>query len=364
VSGAASVLIFSFLGVWGRTCPHFIYIRVIHRKVKIALMKRSFTRRFFGVFMYCKGFKGVLRSTNFQSYSLALVRVRCKKWSCLYCAEKNALMWRVSLTRQMIEMSNIKAGSIRIKKHRKMIYFMPADKCKIKPSIAAIAQKRTFSRWAFFTVTVALRNHKGMTPDERLEKSALIFKHNADRLMKRLRRQYGSFAYVRVLEQCANGQLHAHFIGNIKFTDLIQEPHKGKDKKTAVLVSVSPSLKKVVIECGFGWASHAENLSSEGDDWSAKRVVGYITKYITKSDERITDFCRTEKIRKMQTSRHFISPFNDKNKGDSEADWFISLPIHISMAEDLKFSVYDLNRKKELTADDFTLSDYYPKIEE
>jgi len=237
------------------------------------------------------------------------------------------MMWRVSLTRQMIE--------------------------KFKDE-----------KWSFFTVTVALKGHKAMTPDERLEKSALIFKYNADKLMMRLKRKWGKFAYVRVLEQCANGQLHAHFIASFWFDDLTQEYHKAKDKKTRVVVSISPSLKKSVIECGFGWASHAENLSSGGETWSPKRVVGYITKYITKSDERITDFCRTEKIRKMQTSRHFISPFNDKDKEDSDAEWYISVPIHYTLAQSLDFSVYDLNRKKQLEPQDFGLSEYYPQLED
>lgn len=275
---------------------------------------------------YCKEFKGVLRSTNFQNHALSLVRVRCKKWSCPYCAEKNAMMWRVSLTKQIME-------------------------------------KFGLTKWGFFTVTIGLKDFHSLSPDERLKRSSIIFKKNCDRLMKRLRRQYGNFAYVRVLEQCKNGQLHAHFLAHIHFADLYKEPRKAKDKKTVYMVSVSKSLKKAVIECGFGWASHAENLSDAEGNWEAKRVVGYITKYITKESELIAEFCRDHKIRKMQTSRHFISPFNDKNKEDSEADWFISVPIHITLAQSIDFDVYDLNRKKTLSPDDFTISEYYPPDE-
>jgi len=275
------------------------------------------------------------------------------------------MMWRVSLTKQIIALSNVKAGKIYPKRKEKkpLIMLRKVKKNRLRGSLIAIHLKKMWQNWAFFTVTIALKKHKNMTPDERLEKSALIFKKNADRLMKRLRRQYGNFAYIRVLEQCVNGQLHAHFLANLRFLDLIKEPHKARDKKTVVMVSVSPSLKKTVVECGFGWASHAENLESNGETWEAKRVVGYITKYVTKEDGRISDFCRTEKIRKMQTSRHFKSPFNEE-KEEGDADWFISAPVHITLAQHIDFSLYDLNRKKEVSRGDYALSDYYPAKED
>lgn len=272
--------------------------------------------------MYCKNFQGIVRTDEIAPYKLTLARVRCKQWSCLYCAQKNAQMWRVALTRQMID-------------------------------------KFPNEKWSFFTITVHLKEHKNLSEEERSRKSARVFRDNADALMKRLKRQHGNFAYVRVLEEHKQGGLHAHFVASFHFDDLKKE--KRKDK----YVTISKSLKKHAIDCGFGYITHAENLidKENNEQWASKRVVGYVTKYVTKDSEHFTDFRSGLNIRKIQTSRQFISPFNPKYK-EQDITWHIGFPIHVSLAEELDFSIYDLNRKKQLEPNDFAGNGHYPSKED
>lgn len=271
--------------------------------------------------MYCKKFRGVLRSNNFQYYKLSLVRVRCKMWSCGYCAEKNSRMWRYSIIKQVHE-------------------------------------KFPNEQWSFFTITISLPDFDTLKRRERAIKSAKIFRDNANTLMMRLKRQYGKFQYIRVLESHKSGQLHAHFLANFTFTDLEQE-NRGKGKE----VSISASLKEHAIACNFGWVTHAENLQDDSGAWSPVRAVSYVTKYITKDSQMIVAEHKNLGVRKIVTSRGFISPFNSKNKKESDATWYIASPVSKPIAEEIGLeNIFDVNRKKTLEEVDFT-GDYYPPKE-
>jgi len=271
--------------------------------------------------MYCKKFRGILRSNNFQHYKLSLVRVRCKMWSCAYCAEKNSRMWRYSIIKQ-------------------------------------VHDKFPDSQWSFFTITISLPDFDTLKRRERAIKSAKIFRDNANTLMMRLKRQYGKFQYIRVLESHKSGQLHAHFLANFIFTDLEQES-RGKGKE----VSISASLKEHAIACNFGWVTHAENLQDEGGAWSPVRAVSYVTKYITKDSQMIVAEHKNLGVRKIVTSRGFISPFNPKNKQESDATWYIASPVSKPIADEIGLdNIFDVNRKKTLEEIDFT-GDYYPPKE-
>jgi len=271
--------------------------------------------------MYCKKFRGILRSNDFQNYKLALARVRCKMWSCGYCAEKNARMWRYAIIKQVHE-------------------------------------KFPHMKFCFFTITISLPNFDDLKKKERAIQSAKIFRDNADTLMKRLKRQYGKFEYIRVLESHKSGQLHAHFLASFQFSDLGQES-RGKGK----YVSISASLKQHAIDCNFGWVTHAENLQDEGGAWSAVRAVSYVTKYITKDNEMIVSEHKNLGVRKIVTSRGFISPFNPKNKAETDSTWYIASPISYPAATEIGLEdIFDVNRKKTLEESDF-ISDYYPSRE-
>ena len=212
------------------------------------------------------------------------------------------------------------------------------------------------------TITIRLKNSKILNKKTLERRSAYLIRKNADKLMKRLKRQYGKFEYVRVLEQHKSGQLHIHIMASFHFSDLYFEK-RGGDKK----ISVSKSLKNHALACGFGYITHAENLvDADGQAWVAKRAVSYITKYITKDTKSFDALRKGLGVRKIQTSRGILSPFNAKNKNeDDETVWFMSQTVHISEAKNIGFSkVFDVNRKKTLEKSDFNNDDLrYPSDE-
>lgn len=275
---------------------------------------------------------------------------------------KNATQWRYAIIKQVVEKTSSKC-KISIKRHNRPLILTIRYKKPLKPILAAIKAKKEWSSWSFFTVTVALKDFDSLSEETRAKKSAYIFKMNSDKLMKRLKREYGNFQYIRVLEQCENGQLHAHFLATLKFTDIKME-HRSDGKE----VSISPILKAHLTACGFGWVSHAENLQDkDGLLWSAKRSVSYVTKYMTKETGEFNEYRSGLHVRKIQTSRGILSPFNPKfnHKQEDSADWFISVGIHKKLAEEIGLEkIYDVNRKKTLEDSDFLLDDYYPPNEE
>lgn len=275
-----------------------MFIRVIHRNRELLLS-------FFGDDMnYCDNFNGVMISYDKSKNTTFLSVSRCKSWYCEYCAVKNKRRWR---------------------------------------AVIIDAINRSGKKWSWFTLTAKGNSHKAPNSNKcTLDNLA----NNWDRFVKRLRRRYGSFSYVRVYEKHNSGNYHLHCLCSFWFDD-IKTRRKGTDKE----YNDSPELRKIATDCGYGYMTHADNIDGHGG-----YVAGYITKYMTKMEnEQREDFGR---VRRIQTSRDI------KYKSvNTELEWRHMDAFYLDdMSKELGLGheVWNLNENRHMSFDDFESTNIYP----
>lgn len=174
-------------------------------------------------------------------------RLRCKQWTCDYCAEKNAKMWQFLLIKRLPEVSQ---------------------------------------DWYFVTLTAH--------PEVRSEYASLDnIRAKIDRLIKRVRRVWGNdIEYVRVFEPHPTSKaIHVHFIMS-GITPFVVPGYSVKLRPMAVGVlsrkghrgtwSTQTWFKMVCHELKMGYMAHVKHL--EGN---AEKTAFYITKYSTKDQGSI-----------------------------------------------------------------------------
>lgn len=262
---------------------------------------------------YCKRFKRIVVSYD-DPQSNKLARARCKMWVCPYCANINRKRWRahiiVTLNKPEFE-----------EKH-----------------------------WCFATITLPRWVHKKATVEERIENSIEFYRKHWDSLMKRLKREYGKFSYIRVIEEHQSGVLHIHFLFSVWLTDI--EDH-GSQK-------YSQTFKEHLVSTKFGYINHQVNIvDKEGNKANAGLVTAYITKYMTKTTQAFHDAVHGKRVRRIQTSRDIGSP---KDISGNEVWWIkkhiTEYDLYIAQTADKDF--IDINTGSKITYDDFLDSDIYP----
>ena len=124
--------------------------------------------------MGCKNIKGIVyTSDNDKDHVNDFARIRCKQWTCGYCALKNRQQWRAVIFKFINN----------------------------NPDLS----------WSFWTITLP----SYVTSDG----SYQFIREDWDKLIKALRVQYGDFSYVRVLENHKSGKLHVHMLASIRIAD-------------------------------------------------------------------------------------------------------------------------------------------------
>lgn len=272
---------------------------------------------------YCKRINAiVITRYNLPNTDRKLLsHLRCKQWDCPYCAKKNKSIWR------------------------KAIYeFLKCNPDKF---------------WSFHTFTIKFR--KDYNREQRLLQSINQIKRRWEALLKRLKRRYGKFSYVRVLEMHEHGGLHIHLLASFRIPE--NDLGKYKRKSDGKIVQYVRWLKKsdaesgnksVLVSLGFGYITSSENAFG-----NEAQVTSYITKYLTKEDERLIERLKDNRIRVVQTSRDIKSPMNET----SEYSWDVrkAITCHDYL---LTAVITDVNEKKDITIND--LEDYggvYPDYE-
>lgn len=202
---------------------------------------------------------------NIDAGHAVMSRLRCKKWSCEFCAEQNKQMWRSHLKKRIGKIGGA---------------------------------------WYFVTLTA----HENLRSAEMSLKN---IRDNIDRLMKRLRRIYKELDYVRVYERHQTGAYHAHIVfhglsarvtrtvmpnGAVTFQDNYAAGNRHS-------WSIRTWFKKTCRAMGMGYMVDCQRI----DD--IRRVVNYICKYLTKAQQDITE----KNLRHVQTSRRIGSPVERKN---------------------------------------------------
>lgn len=256
---------------------------------------------------FCETLKMVAWTRPDADENVLLARLRCKMWSCDYCAGQNQRIWRAFLLKRLPEVS---------------------------------------AYWRLMTLTA----HE----DDRTQAGSLAnIRTNIDRLMKRMRRSFGKISYVRVFEPHQNNAVHAHFI----VSGLPDRVTRRRNKQGTVIFSRAKAvssektwgiltyLKHTCRALGMGYMADISPLVSSHD-----KAVFYITKYLTKAQSLIE--CRN--LRRVQTTRDIGSP-----KPESEYFWRAE-PFITARDFHPGDVIYDITAGVYLEAEYWSEHDTYP----
>ena len=256
--------------------------------------------------MYCKKFP-----MHALSDTSKLIRLRCKKWSCEFCAEINKREWRYHLR----------------------------DKFK------------DFDQFSFITITcLGWQHRENMT-------LAMLMK-SWPNLRKRLKRAFGKFSYVRVFEQHKSGEFHLHAL--ITYCPRDAFTAQGKRSKAWSKVGRAwryrgegyAELLHHVNELGLGYVCDLTPLLCDEKHGQANGVIAYVTKYMHKQ-ERLMKGVRWVQCDKGTPKRGRV--------GDDV--WEL---CHRVTAETLDYhegQINDLTRRKIITYDDLVDGSYPPPLD-
>lgn len=217
---------------------------------------------------YCKKYSKVWWTYDNEKKIVSMGRLRCKQWSCPYCAIVN--------------------------------------RSEVKQFLLTTLSKMD-GDWYFMTLTA-----RGETRGKIESYKQLA--HGIDVLIKRFNRIFGRVDYVRVYEKHPKSEaLHAHFLlrGVLPFVQVtVSRNHKKKYIASSTRAAkrgfwgLWTLVKKLSHECGMGYIAHIEKVST-GDD-GLSNVARYVTKishYLTKDAQDID----VKGLRHVQTSRQIGS---------------------------------------------------------
>jgi hypothetical protein len=240
-----------------------------------------------------------------------VVHLRCGMWDCDYCADINRKKWRVFLFDRLPQVSKA---------------------------------------WSMLTITCDSPQHASKT-------TLSYVVANFDKLMKRLKRLWGSFEYVRVYERHKSGEFHAHLLISYIPSDY---PKKSVWRKLRGRVAYRGAayyqLKTACVEVGFGEQVDISPVLEDGYDGykvpaNPAIVASYVTKYMSK------DMANMPKgTRRIQTS----SGIGALPKSDGLLRF---TKRHFLLVDDVVgYTVYDNNYKRPITSDDFLQDATYPPM--
>lgn len=252
--------------------------------------------------LYCENFKALAVQKTEIDHTREIIRLRCKQWTCPYCASKNREIWRAKLIHHI----SVRKGD-----------------------------------WCWFTLT-AHGKKRGA------EKSLANLRGAWDTVMKRMKRKYGDFEYARIYEKHADGSYHIHAIASFNFDDLRYRISR-KDKTRT---SISSWLQKTAWELGIGMYTHADNIVQ--NELHSGYVASYITKYIVKLDTSTKS--ELGRIRHIQTSQNWIV-----RKYEKLGQFAFKQGIYYDdIIQALGYEYIDVQNKHAVTLDDFDLTYIYP----
>lgn len=239
--------------------------------------------------MFCTQFQ-LCAWRNDGEHRILFMRLRCKKWSCEVCAEKNRSIWTAFLMGQLPIVSDV---------------------------------------WYLLTLTAHSRLRSAAKSLENIRK-------NIDRLMKRIRRVFGKVEYVRVYEPHPTSEaVHAHMVVS-GLCDWVAIGASSKHKAMAIGIidrpyrdgihTVQTWLKDTAQALTMGYQASVEKVDSP------RNAVGYVVKYLTKAQSLIN----VKGLRHVQTTRRIGSP-----SVEAEDNWQVGYALR-SVDLDAQATVVDI----------------------
>lgn len=211
----------------------------------------------------CKNYLKVAYTMTGRKQAL-LTRLRCKRWTCDFCAKKNAGMWQYWLIKRLPEVS---------------------------------------SEWYLVTLTAHEKTRTTLSSLDNL-------RTRIDALIKRMKRVFGEdIEYVRVYEKHPTSEaVHVHFImaGLLPYV-AVGCSSKLQPMAVGVLTrngrngvwAIKTWIKKTCRELGMGYIADAKMLKG-----SPEQAAYYVTKYLTKDMQAID----VPYLRHVQVTKGIGSP--------------------------------------------------------
>jgi len=261
-----------------------------------------------GMWGRCLNIKGIVADLS-DNHKWYLARIRCKQWSCEYCATVNKRKWRKHICEEIQTMD-------------------------------------THEKWWFVTITAHKKAHKARFKLATLRNMQRGLKRLYDRLRRQVVKGTEKMEYVRVYECHKTGKFHAHIIIRATFKSAsITTDAKGNDK------GFTRWLKDNCSALGMGNQASAKMIRVENYGHHVL-VAAYVTKYLTKQAQ---DFGIMPKgLRRVQCSSGFGALDDEPKDHDFE------IVTGIYKQDLIMRDIVDLNLHKTITVSDFGNSYIYP----
>jgi len=189
-----------------------------------------------------------------------LIKASCKKWSCPVCGARNTRKWIA----RAINGTRVLGG-----------------------------------KWYFMTLTPHPHAKKNGWSLKNLQKGI-------PKLLKRMKRAFGKFEYLRTYEPFKDGEWHSHFIINVQMDwTLVVDTRTGKE------TGECQWLEDNAAECGMGWKTDYQEIKSPAG------TAFYVAKYCTKS--LLFSDTWPKGLRRIQTSQSW--PKLPELKDETAIDW-------------------------------------------
>lgn len=226
----------------------------------------------------CKNFKGLAVAPGETGSDLLIARLRCKEWSCDFCAQINQSIWRAHIIDRVNKMGG---------------------------------------EWLFITVTAHQKAHAA---GKTLENLKSAWKKLYDRLRYKFPGQKLEYVwlYERHTSKRGAGKLRsaAKSVDTYHIHAIVRASIAGRNKWNArknywYHPEMHNWLKDNAAAVGAGYMCHCAKI----EDGNGGLVSAYITKYMTKAAQTLGRFPKY--AHRIQTSRGFGSPKPPK----SELEW-------------------------------------------
>lgn len=253
---------------------------------------------------FCPNFSAIAVQASANGSKRYIARLRCKMWTCEFCAAKNRQIWRARLIHH----------------------------------IAA-----TGGAWTWWTLTA----HRYARGEER---SLANLRKGWDKIYLRMKRKFGDFSYARIFEKHADGSYHIHGISSFNFDDIAIRT----DRKSGEQTTYSRWLADTAQATGIGFYTHASDIVENSNH--SGYIAAYITKYIVKLDNQTkAEFGR---IRHINVSRNWIA----KKSEEPLEKWMFKFGIYYDdvLSALGKYAFVDINTGHVVSIDDFEDNYIYP----
>jgi hypothetical protein len=256
----------------------------------------------------CKLYKKVAFAHTGPKEAL-FARLRCKQWSCPYCAKKNQWIWRNWLIKRLPEVSG---------------------------------------EWWLLTLTANKWKRTAWGSMDNIRK-------HLDAFFKRVKRVFGEIEYVRVYEKHPTSKaIHCHIIiagvspyVAIGYSAKLQPMAFGVLKREGRngVWAVKTWIKKNAEALDMGFIADIKRL--EG---TAEQAAFYVTKYLTKAQEEL----HVKGLRHVQVTRGIGSPPKVENQTWETAAYIVAKMFAPNTA------IQDLNTGEIIDNAYWEIHDFYP----